>query len=43
MKIVGGHVELPRKCVFFLETAIVQPSLGRQEVAVDDSGDDKGK
>lgn len=28
--------------VFFSETAIVQPSRGRREVAVDDSGDEQG-
>lgn len=33
---------LPRKCVF-MEIATVQPSLGRQEVAVDESGDDAGE
>lgn len=43
MKIVGGELELPRKCVFFSETATVQLPLGQQEATVDDSGDDKGK
>lgn len=42
MKIVGGEMELPRKCVFS-EVATLQPALGQQEVAVDDNGDDKGK
>lgn len=42
MKIVGGEMELPRKCVYS-EAATMQPALGQQEVTADDSGDDKGK
>ena len=34
---------ITQKVYFFSETATVQPPLGQQEAAVDDSGDDKGK
>lgn len=42
VKIVGGQMELPRKCVYS-EAATMQPALGQQEVTADDNGDDKGK
>ena len=34
---------MTQKVCFCSEAATVQPLLGRQEVALDDSGDDKGK
>lgn len=43
VKIGGGKLELPRKCVFFPKASAMQSPLGQQGAAVDDSGDDEGK
>lgn len=43
VKIGGGKLELPRKCVFFPKAAVMQSPLGQRGAAADDSGDDEGK